>query len=59
MAPSQIERAARMHVLAAEFRGFAAQTRQEDYRHMLLRAAAMLDLEAELLEQPYLAAAPR
>ncbi len=59
MAPSQAERAARMQVLAAEFRGFAAQTRQENYRHMLLRAAATLECEANLLEPPYPAATGR
>jgi hypothetical protein len=50
MAPSKIERVARMRVLAAEFRGFAAQTLQDDYKKLLLQAAVEIDREASRIE---------
>ena len=46
MAESKLERAARMHGLAAQFRGFAVQTEWPAYRARTLEMAAELDLEA-------------
>ena len=43
-----------MLVLSAEFRGFAAQTHQENYKNRLLQAAVELDREVARLEGHYL-----
>jgi hypothetical protein len=51
MAPSKLEQAAQLHVLAAQFRGFAAQTEWPAYRTKMLEMAAELDLEAGKLDR--------
>ena len=50
MVPSRLERAARMHAIAAEFRGYAAQTEWPVFRTRMLETAAELDLEAAKLD---------
>ena len=50
MAPPKLERAARLHIIAAEFRAFAAQTDLPAYRARMLEMAADLDLEAAKLD---------
>jgi hypothetical protein len=50
MDPSKLERAARLHRLAAQFRGFAAQTEWPTYRARMLQLADDLDLEAARLD---------
>jgi hypothetical protein len=47
---SKLEQAARMHAIAAEFRGFAAQTHWPAFRTRMLEIAAELDLEAAKLD---------
>ena len=51
MDPSKLQRAARMRMIAAEFRDFAAQTEWPAYRTKMLEMAAELDLEAAKLEE--------
>ena len=48
---TQLERAARMHVMASHFRDHAAHTAWEDYRCKMLETAAELDLEAAKLDR--------
>jgi len=47
---TELQRAARMHTLAAQFRGFAAQTEWPLYRARLLEMAVELDHEAARLD---------
>ena len=51
MIQSPQQQAATMHVIAAEFRGFAASTEMPTYRARMLEMAAELDEEAERLER--------
>jgi hypothetical protein len=48
---SKLQQAARMHAIAAEFRGFAAQTNLPVYRARMLETAAELDFEAAKLDR--------
>jgi hypothetical protein len=50
MTLSRLEQAARMHIIAAEFRHYAAQTSLPTYRSRMLEMAADLDLEAAKLD---------
>ena len=50
MASSNLERAARMHAIAAEFRDFVAQTHWPLFRARMLETAAELDSEAAKLD---------
>ena len=50
MIPSKLQRAARLHAIAAEFRANAAQTEWPAYRDRMLEMAAELDQEAAKLD---------
>ena len=50
MTPSKLEQVAWLHIIAAQFRGFAAQTEWPAYRTRMLETAADLDREAAKLD---------
>ncbi len=51
MDPSKLEQVAWLHIIAAQFRGFAAQTEWPAYRARMLEMAVDLDLEAAKLDR--------